>query len=79
MKNKKNITLICQGLITIFLVVNIAIAVATKENTLFSYIFCNVLAMMQTFLVIVMFLKREAERSWRHVWRCRKNKGITEE
>lgn len=55
MKNKKYIARIaCQVLIAIFLVSNIVIAATTKEITLFSYICCHVLGVLQSVLIIDM-------------------------
>lgn len=58
MKNKKTIVqLICQGLITMFLVSNIVIAAITKECTLFAYICCNILAILQSLIIMDTYLE----------------------
>lgn len=62
MRNKKNIVQIsCQTLIALFLVTNIIIAATTKECTLFSYICCNVLAVLQSLIIIDMYWERRTK------------------
>lgn len=53
MKNKKNIIqIICQMFVALSLMVNIVIAAVTKECTLFSYICCCVIAVLQSFIIL---------------------------
>lgn len=56
MRDKKNIVqIVFQILTTLFLATNIAIAAVTKECTLFSYVCCNIIAILQSFILTDMY------------------------
>lgn len=59
MKNKFQI--ICQCLVAFFLIGNIVIAAITKENSLFSYICCNVLGLIEAYIIVDMFWNNTAK------------------
>lgn len=54
MRNKKLLVpLVCQVLIAVFLVINIIAVLVTKRMTMFSYICCHVLAIVQSVDIIL--------------------------
>ena len=56
MKNNKNIVqIIFQGLTAVFFATNIVIAAATKGCTLFSYICCHIVAILQSIMIMDMY------------------------
>lgn len=58
MRNKRNIVpLVCQGVIAAFLAVNVAIASVTKQANLFSYICCHILGILQSIIIISMYVE----------------------
>ena len=57
--NNKNVTpILFHVLIALVMVTNIVVALITKENTLLSYICCNVIAIIQTVTIIDTYFDR---------------------
>ena len=62
MKNKRVFTILaCQILIAIFLVINIIGALVTKQATLFSYVCCHILGILQSVIIIKTVLREETQ------------------